>query len=251
VHSLLQDLEKEFALKDLGDLHYFLGIEVQRSKDGLLLKQQRYTTDILQRVGMMTCKPESRPLSASEKLSHTKGQQLSIEDSTKYRSIVGALQYLTLTQPDIYFSVNKVYQFLHSPTSKHWAAVKQIYVDCAGCPDDHKSTGGFAIFLGPNLISWSARKQPTISRSSTEAEYKALANAIAELMWIQKLLYELKVPHPTTTRLCCDNIGAKYLSKNPVFHARTKHIEIDYNFMREQVAQKLLDVRFISVTSHP
>jgi hypothetical protein len=91
VHALLRDLEKEFALKDLSDLHYFLGIEVQRSKDGLLMKQQWYATDILQRVGMMICKPESTPLSATEKLSRTEGQPLSIEDSTKYRSIVGAL----------------------------------------------------------------------------------------------------------------------------------------------------------------
>jgi hypothetical protein len=182
------------------------------------------------------------------------------------------LQYLTLTQPDISFLVNKVCQFLHSPTSKHWAAVNQIlqYIkgtlhlaihirkssymllsafadaDWAGCPDDRRSTWGFAIFLGPNLISWSARKQPTVSRSSTKAEYKALANATEELMWIQKLLHELKVPHPTAARLWCDNIGAKYLSKSLVFHARIKHIEIDCHLVREQVARKIVDIRFIS-----
>jgi len=96
------------------------------------------------------------------------------------------------------------------------------------------------------LISWCARKQTTVSRSSTEAEYKALANATAEMMWVQKLLQELKVPHPPAARLWCDNLGAKYLSTNPIFHARTKHIEIDFHFVRERVAQKLLDIRFIN-----
>jgi len=118
--------------------------------------------------------------------------------------------------------------------------------DWAGCVDDRRSTGGFAVFLGNNLISWSARKQPTVSRSSTEVEYKALANATAEMIWVQKILTELQVPHPPAARLWCDNLGATYLSANPVFHARTKHIEIDFHFVRERVAHKLLDIRFIN-----
>lgn len=104
------------------------------------------------------------------------------------------------------------------------------------------------MFLGSNLVSRCARKQATISRLSTEAECKALANATAEVMWIRKLLDELGISHPHAARLYCDNIGAKYLSANPVFHARTKHIEIDYHFVREQVAAKALDVRFISTS---
>ncbi|CAH1424564.1 unnamed protein product [Lactuca virosa] len=106
--------------------------------------------------------------------------------------------------------------------------------------------GGFAIFLRPNLISWSSRKQPTVSRSSTEAEYKALANGTAEDTWIQSLLKELGVHQRRAPVLWCDNIGATYLTANPVFHARTKHIEADFHFVREKVVMGALDVRFIS-----
>jgi hypothetical protein len=112
--ALLKDLEKDFALKDLGDLHYFLGIEVKHLGDGLLMSQERYATDILRRAGMDRSKPVETPLSTSERLSATEGMNLGAEDSTKYRSLVGALQYLTLTRPDISFAVNKVCQFLHS-----------------------------------------------------------------------------------------------------------------------------------------
>jgi histone deacetylase 1/2 len=268
--ALLRNLEKEFALKDLGDLHYFLGIEVS-SRDGLRLSQGRYAADVIQRAGMKKCKSINTPLPTTEKLSANEGQKLGPEDSTKYRQLVRALQYFTLTRPDISFSVNKFCQFLHELTTVHWSAVKRIlrYVqgtlnqglrigrsqsmlvsafsdaDWAGCPDDRRSTGGFAVFLGSNLISWCAKKQATVSRSSTKAEYKSLANATAEIMWIQKLLDELGVRHPPAARLWCDNIGATYLAANPVFHARTKHIEIDFPFVREKVAQRLLDIRFI------
>jgi histone deacetylase 1/2 len=269
--ALLVALQQDFALKDLGDLHFFLGIEVTKKRDGLVLSQSRYARDILARSGMDKCKAVDTPLPSTQKLSIKDGDALGPEDSTKFRSLVGALQYLTMTRPDISFAVNKICQFLHSPTTVHWSAAKRIlrYIqgtlhlglkigvsnsrvvsafsdaDWAGCIDDRRSTGGFAVFFGNNLISWAARKQPTVSRSSTEAEYKALANATAEMMWVQKLLTEIGVPHPTTSRLWCDNLGAKYMSANPVFHARTKHIEIDFHFVREQVAQGQLDIRFI------
>jgi hypothetical protein len=102
--------------------------------------------------------------------------------------------------------------------------------DWAGYLDGRRSMRGFAIFLGSNLLSWSARKQPTVPRSSTKAEYKAHANATVKIMWIQTLLAELRLAQPSAASLWCDNLGATYLSANPVFHARTKHIEVDYHF---------------------
>lgn len=116
----------------------------------------------------------------------------------------------------------------------------------AGCSDDRRSIGDFAIFLGSNVISWNARKQATVSRSSTEAEYKALANATTEVIWIQSVLGELKVPQSQIPRLRCEDLGATYLSANPRFHGRTKHLEVDYHFVCERVACRQLDIRFIS-----
>jgi hypothetical protein len=99
-------------------------------------------------------------------------------------------------------------------------------------------------------VSWSAQKQPTVSRSSTEAEYKAVANTIAEMMWIQILLQELGIKTPQAAKLWCDNIRAKYLSTNPVFHARTKHIEVHYHFVTERVSRKLLEIYFVPSIDH-
>jgi histone deacetylase 1/2 len=205
---LLQNLSKEFSLKDLGNLHYFLGLEVHTVPYGLLLSQEKYAQDVLARVGMTHCSGCPTPLSFSEKITTREGDLLGLEDSTNYRFMVRALQYLTLTRPDISCAVNKVCQYLQAPTTVHWTATKRIlrYVkhivsmgltfmkststlvsafsdaDWAGCIDDRKSSGGFAVLFGPKLISQSAKKQATVSRSSTKAKYKSVANSTAEII---------------------------------------------------------------------
>jgi hypothetical protein len=227
VTTLLHDLQGDFALKDLGPLHYFLGIEVQHNSDGLCLSQPKYACDLLSHAGMLSCKAVTTSLSPTTKLSANGGTPLAPDDATKYRSLVGALQYLTFRRPDISYSINRVCQYFHAPTTYHLTVVKCILhflkhtlgmgvnirhssstmvsafsdADWAGCTDDRKSTGGFAVFLGPNLISWCAKKQKTVSRSSTEAEYKPMADATAEIMWVQSILHELQISDSRCARL--------------------------------------------------
>lgn len=269
ITHLIRALDSEFALKDLGPLHYFLGIQASRDKTSLHLNQTKYITDLLQRASMADSKPVSSPMSSTASLSIHDGKPL--EDGTQFRSIVWALQYCTLTRPDIAYAVNRVCQFMHCPTEVHWLAVKRILrylkgtshlglvftaspdtslvcytdADWASNPDDRRSTSGYCVFLGNNLISWSSSKQHVVSRSSDESEYRGLTNGAAELVWIQSVLAELSVPLSTVPSLLCDNQSALKLTANPVFHARTKHIEIDYHFVREKVARKALTVHYV------
>ncbi|KAJ1698432.1 hypothetical protein LUZ63_006944 [Rhynchospora breviuscula] len=269
ISTCIAQLQEQFSLKDLGPLHYFLGIEAVLQSDGLLLTQTKYIKDLLLKTKMHNAKSCTTPIATYITLSKEEGEPF--DDPHLYRSVVGALQYATLTRPDISYAVNKVSQFMQSPTIIHWTAVKRIlrYLcgtpthgllihsssslaihaysdsDWAGCPDDRRSTSGFCIYLGSNLISWSAKKQPTVSRSSTEAEYRSLALTCTEILWLQYLLQEINVNLPNPPTLWCDNIGATFLASNPMFHARTKHIEIDYHFVRERIAAQELRVLFI------
>ncbi|XP_051212153.1 uncharacterized mitochondrial protein AtMg00810-like [Lolium perenne] len=206
LRQLTDSLRAEFALNDLGPLHYFLGIEVVRRADGFFLHQRKYAHELLERAGMLNCNPAPTLVDTKAKLSASDGSLAS--DAPFYRSIVGALQYLTLTRPELQYAVQQVCLHMHAPRDAHWAAVKRIvrYVcgtmgyglslhaspststdlvvysdaDWAGCPDTRRSNSGYCVYLGSSLVSWSSKRQPTVSRSSAEAEYRAVANAMAE-----------------------------------------------------------------------
>ncbi|RVW59875.1 Retrovirus-related Pol polyprotein from transposon RE1 [Vitis vinifera] len=245
------------------------GSKVVRSGTMFHLSQHKYTQDLLSRTAMLDSKPATTPGLLGQTLSHLDGEPFS--DATLYRSTVGALQYLTLTRPDISFAVNKACQFMATPTTTHWLAVKRILrylkgtlsygiqmqqstsldihgytdADWASCPDDRRSTGGYGIFLGPNLVSWSSNKQKVVSRSSAESEYRALASATSEMIWIQYVLQELCLSSSSPPLLWCDNKSAAHLAANPVFHARTKHIEMDLHFIRDHVLRKQLVIQYL------
>jgi len=260
LHRVIAALKKEFAMKDLGPLHHFLGVAVQRHRDTLFLSQRQYTLEILDRHGMSTCNPCSTPVDTCAKVPDDAGP--AVADPTAYRSLVGALQYLTFTRPDIAYAVQQVYLHMHDPREVHLIAAKRILrylqgtlshglvipksaptqllvytdADWAGCLDTRRSTSGYAVFLGGSLVSWSSKRQHTVSRSSAEAEYRDVANGVAEASWLRQLLQELHHPLKTASLVYCDNGSAVYLSTNPVQHQRTKHVEIDLHFVRERVA---------------
>nr|XP_020174463.1 uncharacterized mitochondrial protein AtMg00810-like [Aegilops tauschii subsp. strangulata] len=242
LQRLTAHLRDEFALKELGPLHYFLGIEVVRWPDGFFLHQQRYAHELLERAGMLNRNPATTPIDTKAKVSALESSPAS--DAAFYRSIVGALQYLTLTRPDLQYVVPQVCLHMHAPRDSHWTLVKRIlrYIrgtpsmgltftasastdlvaysdaDWAGCPDTRCSTSGYCVYLGPSLISWSSQRQPTVSRSSAEAEYRAVANAVAKCSWLRQLLQELLCDVHKATLVYCDNVSAVYLSANPVHH---------------------------------
>jgi len=256
----------------MGSLHYFLGVEVLPTSTGLILSQHKYIYDLLVRTNMAGAKEATTPLSTTFSLTLTDGSA-SI-DASEFRSVVGSLQYLSLTRLDIAFTVHKLSQFMHKPTQLHWQVVKRLLcylkgtiyhglsLTCststtlsafsdsnwAGNPDDRTSTTVYILFLGGNFISWASRKQRSIARSSTEAEYRAVAATAAELSWVQQLLRELHASPPASPTVFYDNVGATYLYANPVFHSRMKHIAIDFHFVRDHVNKGLLRVSHVSTT---
>ncbi|GJU07841.1 ribonuclease H-like domain-containing protein [Tanacetum coccineum] len=185
-----------------------------------------------------------------------------VTDPTLNHSLAGSLQYLTFTRPDLSYAVQQLCLYMHDHREPHLNAMKRVLcylqgttdlglqlfrsitsqliaysdADWAGCPATRRSTSGYCVFLGYNLLTWSSKRQDTLSRSSVEAEYREVANVVAETSWIRNLLCELHTPLFTTTLVYCDNVSAVYMSANPVQHQRTKHIKIDIHFVRDRVA---------------
>ncbi|RVW96902.1 Retrovirus-related Pol polyprotein from transposon TNT 1-94 [Vitis vinifera] len=241
-----------------------------QSSSGVVLSQRKYALDILEETGMLDCKPVDTPMDPNVKLVPGQGEPLG--DPGRYRRLVGKLNYLTITRPDISFPVSVVSQFLQSPCDSHWDAVIRIlrYIkstpgqgvlyenrghtqvigytdaDWAGSPTDRRSTSGYCVFIGGNLISWKSKKQDVVARSSAEAEYRAMALATCELIWLRHLLQELRFGKDEQMKLICDNQAALHIASNPVFHERTKHIEVDCHFIREKIASGCVATSFVN-----
>nr|GEW59199.1 ribonuclease H-like domain-containing protein [Tanacetum cinerariifolium] len=210
LQQIIASLHREFSMTDLGALNYFLGILVMRDSSGIFLSQRKYAIEILERAHMVGCNPSWTPVDTDSKLGDS---GTPVVDPTLYQSLAGSLQYLTFTKPDITYVVQQ-----------------------AGCPTTRWSTSGYCVFLGNNLLSWSSKRQPTLSRSSAEAEYRGVANVVAETCWIRNLLCELHIPLSSANIVYCDNVSVVYLSSNLVQQQCTKHIEIDIHFVQDLVA---------------
>ncbi|XP_056688834.1 uncharacterized mitochondrial protein AtMg00810-like [Spinacia oleracea] len=257
INSLKKHLDAVFSIKDLGVMSYFLGIEVGYLPDGVVLTQKKFTKSLLADCGFDLTKFAVTPLPINTKLLAEEG---SLYDKPElYRTLVGKLNFLTHTRPDLSFAVQLLSQFMHQPRDSHVAALTHVlrYVshtagqgillqaadsltlqafsdsDWAACPNTRKSVTGYVLLFGNSPVSWKSKKQSTISRSSSEAEYRAMAAAASEVTWLVRLLEEFAI----------------YIAKNPVFHERTKHIEIDCHFTRDKVLEGLLQLTYLPTHS--
>ena len=264
------NLSTRFKMKELGELKHFLGLEVERNKVGIFMCQQKYATDLLKKYGMLECKAIATPMEANTKLCAHEGKDL--EDTTMYQQLVGSLIYLTLTRPDIAYAVGVASRYMQNPKKHHLEAARRIlrYVkgtldfglfykkgdsckvtgycdaDYVGDHDTRRSTTGYVFSLGSGVISWCSKRQPTVSLSTTEAEYRAAAMAAQESTWLMQMMKDLHQATDYAIPLHCDNQSAKRLAENPVFHARTKHVEVHYHFIREKVLQGDIEMKTIN-----
>ncbi|XP_071739331.1 uncharacterized mitochondrial protein AtMg00810-like [Rutidosis leptorrhynchoides] len=248
---LIDLLAREFSMKDLGPLSYVLGIAVKRHANSLFLNQTTYAKDIIARASLSNCNQVLTPVDTTPKLGAKDG--LPVADPTKFRSLEGALQYLTFTRPDISYAVQRIFLHMHNPRESHLHALRRIVrylqgtldyglhlyknpnrrliaytdVDWAGCPDSRCSTSGYCVYFGDNLISWSSKLQPTLSRSSAEAEYRGVANVVSDTCWIRNLLLELHCLLPKCTLVF-------FVTMSPLFISRIIHFCIMLPYKRSK-----------------
>lgn len=270
ISEIQKFLHSTFHMKDLGQLTYFLGLEVHHQPQGIFVNQHKYTRDLVQLTGLTEATSVDTPMEINVKYRRDGGELL--EDPTLYRKLVGSLIYLTITRPDISYVVHTVSKFMQAPRHLHLSAVRRIirYIlgtssrglffpagsstqlqaysdsDLAGCPDTRKSTMEWCMFLGDALISWKCKKQESVSKSSTEAEYRAMSAACSEIIWLRRLLTELGFSQVQPTPLHADNTSAIQIAANPIYHERTKHIEVDCHFIREAYDHQVITLPHIS-----
>uniref|UniRef100_A0A8R7U4Q1 Reverse transcriptase Ty1/copia-type domain-containing protein n=1 Tax=Triticum urartu TaxID=4572 RepID=A0A8R7U4Q1_TRIUA len=261
------EMQHLFKMSDLGLLSYYLGIEVKQEHGRITPCQRGYAEKVLERAGMAGCNPSQTPMEVRLKLCKEDGSPPA--DATEYRSIIGCLRYLVNTRPDIALAVGVRSRYMEAPSTRHWTAVKQIlryirgtlhygcsYMKGSGAPslvgfsnsdhggdvDDRKSTSGVVFFLGGSVVTWTSQKQKVVATSSCEAEYVAAAAATCQGVWLSRLLADLTGRSVEKFQLYIDNKSAIALSKNPVHHDRSKHIDIKYHFIRQCLEENKLDV---------
>ncbi|XP_047309512.1 uncharacterized mitochondrial protein AtMg00810-like [Impatiens glandulifera] len=251
-------IDTKFPIKDLGNAKFFLGLEIVQNDLGIYVNQRKYILDLLHDSGLMGCKPTNTPMIKGIKFEDENQDILC--DPSKYRRVIGRLLYLNYTRPDIAYVVQQLSQFMQKPLLCHWNAALYLvkYLkgttslglfypyendssiiaysdsDWGSCVETRKSITGYCICFGKSVISWKAKKQATISRSSAESEYRSLAATVCELQWISYILNDLNFKLQLPISLYCDNKAAIHISENPVFHERTKHIDIDCHVVRNQ-----------------
>lgn len=264
INAFKKEMMSKFQMSDLGLLTYYLGIEVSQSSSGIFLCQSAYAQKLLERCGMKSCNASLAPMESRLKLSKQSTEEA--VNATEYRSVIGALRYLLHTRPDLAYSVGYLSRFMEEPHVDHLLAVKRVlrYVagtvghgvhytrheegkpklvgysdaDMAGDIDTRKSTSGVIFFLGGNAITWQSAKQRVVALSSCEAEYIAAASAACQGVWLARLLTDMLGEESEPPELLVDNQSAIALSRNPVFHDRSKHIDVRYHFIRECVDER-------------
>jgi hypothetical protein len=267
-HEFAEEMKQEFEMSMIGELTYFLGMQVKQTSEGIFVSQAKYAKDLVKRFGLDRKNHACTPMSTNVKISDDlTSKQV---DPTLYRSMIGSLLYLTASRPDIAFTVGVCARFQANPKESHLTTVKSIirYVnatvnygicfsretnlvlarysdaDWAGNADDRRSTSGGCFYVGTNLIAWMSRKQASISLSTTEVEYIAAGSCCTQLLWMKKLLCDYGFTQDTMV-IHCDNTNAINISKNPVEHSRTKHIDIWHQFIRDLVESKEVALMFI------
>lgn len=272
VDEFVDHMKGEFQMSMVGELSYFLGLQVQQTIEGIFVSQSKYANNLIQKFGLESAKDKRSPLSTSTKI--TKDESGKDVDVKLYRSMIGSLLYLTASHPDISFSVGVCARYQAHPKEIYLHAVKGIlkYIkgttglgiwftkdtnpflvgysdaDWAGCPKDRKSASGGCFFLGNNLVSWFSKKQNSISLSTAEVEYIAAGSCCTQLIWMQQMLTDYGFP-PTMLTMLCDNLSAINISKNPVQHSRTKHLDIRHHFIREMVESESLVINHVPTES--
>jgi hypothetical protein len=282
INKLKKQLSQEFEMKDLGAVKQILGMSITRDRAAgtLKLSQEKYIKKVLEKFNMAEAKAVCMPLGVQFKLNKEQCPKVEDErlemDKIPYASAVGSLMYaMVSTRPDIAHAVGVVSRFMSNPGREHWQGVKWLLrylkrtsktclcfrkkkivlegfadADLGGDKDTGKSTTGYVFTIGGTAISWMSRLQKSVALSTTEAEYMAIAEAAKELVWLKNFMAELGIQQGDCV-LHCDNQSAVHLAKNPVFHSRTKHIQMRYHFIRELINDGTLDLRKILGTKNP